>query len=190
METSNLFHKYSRAPLADGQLHISQAMLRSGHNVSWSDVRAQDIPPCQAQDALVDQNGNVVQRWRAVLKFWHRAQLTQIFGSNGQSWWLISQTDPVNGFIDPADKLVESRVLSLGYAPIIYGSKPGSDQLQKISSNHWMFEAFSGVLSFNSGQTPRDLGYDKIYIEAFSYIGKTVKDVLEDLQARVSQLEH
>jgi hypothetical protein len=40
---------------------------------------------------------------------------------------------------------------------------------------HYEFESYSGILYFNKGTSPKELGYTRIAISAFSYIGKNVK---------------
>jgi hypothetical protein len=40
---------------------------------------------------------------------------------------------------------------------------------------HYDFESYSGILYFKAGFSPKELGYTRIAISAFSYIGKNVK---------------
>ena len=40
----NTMHTYSRAPIAEGQEFIDQAVARAGHHINFNEVRAEDFP--------------------------------------------------------------------------------------------------------------------------------------------------
>ena len=115
-DINNYLHKFSKGVVADGQLYESQAQTRSGHNVDYVTVRANDVPECKHKEALLTSHKTVIGPYSNVLKYWYQTQLTEYPNSNGESYYLIDQEgNVISDFIDPSDKLINGRELSRGY---------------------------------------------------------------------------
>ena len=187
-DINNYLHKFSKGVVANGQLYESQAATRSGHNVDYVTVRGDDVPECKHKEALLTSQKTVIAKYATVLKYWYKAQLTEYPNSNGESYYLIDQEgNTIADFIDPSDKLINGRQLSRGYTPEFFGYKSDTDDIgQKISPMHYEFEAYSGILYFKEGFTPKDLGYTRIVINAFSYIGKNVKQNFRNVEQLIA----
>ncbi len=184
-DINNYLHKFSKGVVAEGQLYERQAQVKSGHNVDYVTVRGQDIPECQYRELLLTSSNTVKTPYNAVLKFWNQASMTVYPDSNGQSYYLLDNNQIVSDFVDPSDKLIDGRVLSKGYTPYFYGVKPNG-VLEKLSPILYQFESYSGILSFEKGKTPSDLGYVGVKIEAFQYIGKSVKENFRNIEELIA----
>ncbi len=175
-------HRFSKGVIAEGQLYESQAQVRSGHNVDFVTVRGEDVPECISKQILLTAQRTVIAKYAKVLKFWDKVFLTEYPKSNGETYYLLdNQGNAISDFIDPSDKLINGRTLSKGYTVQVFGYRKGSDIPEKISPIHYEFEAYSGILNFKQGFTPTDLKFERISIEAFSYIGKNVKQNFKDV---------
>jgi hypothetical protein len=82
-DINNYLHKFSKSVVAEGQLYESQAATRSGHNVDYVTVRANDVPECNHKEALLTSTKSVITKYASVLKYWNKAVLTEYPNSNG-----------------------------------------------------------------------------------------------------------
>lgn len=185
---SAYMHKVSRAITADGQIFEDQATARSGHNVSYIEVRAEEIPVCETID---ERNTKILtddpigkrivkdETLQKIIKFYDRAPLTLLPNTNHEAWVLLDYNNmPLRGFVDPTDRLVDGRRLSDGYKCVLY-----AENGRKISPHQgWSFEAYSGLIKFEAGKTPDKMGWGIPRIEVFHYIGKSVKQKFGDLK--------
>lgn len=187
-DINNYLHKFSKAVVAEGQLYESQASTKSGHNVDYVTVRANDVPECKHKEALLNSSKKVIGAYSSVLKYWNKFVLTEYPKSNGETFYLIDEEgNAISDFIDPSDKLINGRQLSRGYTAEVYGYKSDTDDIgEKISPMHYEFESYSGILYFNKGTSPKELGYTRIAISAFSYIGKNVKQNFRDVEQLIA----
>ena len=184
-DINNYLHKFSKGVVAEGQLYQRQAQVKSGHNVDYVTVRGEDIPPCQHKELLLTSSNTVKAQYSSVLKYWNQQSMSVYPDSNGQSYYLLDNNQIVSDFVDPSDKLIDGRALSRGYTPYFYGVKPDGT-LEKLSPILYQFESYSGILSFEKGKTPTDLGYVGVKIEAFQYIGKSVKENFKNIEELIA----
>ena len=187
-DINNYLHKFSKGVVAEGQLFESQAAVRSGHNVDYVTVRANDVPECKHKAAILNSSNKVIAAYADVLKYWDKVVLTEYPESNGETFYLIDEEgNAIADFIDPSDKLINGRELSRGYTAEVYGYKSDSDDIgEKISPIHYDFESYSGILYFKTGFSPKELGYTRIAISAFSYIGKNVKQNFRNVEQLIA----
>lgn len=186
-ETDSYMHKFSRAVTAEGQIFPDQTTVKSGHNISYVEVRAEEVPVCNSiieRDTILLTNDSIGSRTvkdealRKIIKFYDRAQLTCLANTNGEAWVLLDESNvPIKGFIDPTDRLVDGRRLSDGYKVIMY-----AENGRRISPHQgWTFESYSGLFKFDSNKTPEKMGWGRPRVEIFRYIGKSVKEKFGDV---------
>ncbi len=190
-EIDSYMHKFSRTTTANGQVFTDQATAKSGHNVSYVEVRADDVPICRDINArniqLLTTNTDgqriVKEQYSSILKFWDKAPLTVYDNTNNEAWCLLDNTGiPISNFIDPTDELIDGRYLSNGYLAVLY-----DENGNKISPNYgWTFESYSGLVKFQKGKTPVDMGWGIPKIEVFSYIGKNTKEYFKNIDFLIS----
>ena len=192
------FHRFSKAITAKGQEFLDQAPARSGHNVSYTEVRAEVIPPvlniAERNLKLLENYGSstipkykVNNAYKHMMKFYQKVSLTEIPNTNGESWRLLDENGiPVSELISPTDVLVDGKYLSDGYAITLY-----NEAGEKISQNYGReFEYYSGILTFHSDATPSKKNWGTPKIDAFQYIGKYAKDYFEELQQLIEDTKN
>ena len=186
-EIDAYMHKFSRAITAEGQIFPDQTTVKSGHNISYVEVRAEEVPVC---DSITERNTNLLTsgipgtrsvkdvELQKIIKFYDRAPLTCLTNTNGEAWVLLDENNvPIKGFIDPTDRLIDGRRLSNGYKVVMY-----AENGRKISPHQgWSFEAYSGLFKFDSNKTPEKMGWGIPRVEVFRYIGKSVKEKFGDI---------
>ena len=186
-EIDAYMHKFSRAITAEGQIFPDQTAVKSGHNISYVEVRAEEVPVC---DSITERDANLLTsgipgtrsvkdvELQKIIKFYDRAPLTCLTNTNGEAWVLLDENNvPIKGFIDPTDRLVDGRRLSDGYKVVMY-----AENGRKISPHQgWTFESFSGLFKFDSNKTPEKMGWGRPRVEVFRYIGKSVKEKFGDI---------
>lgn len=145
-------------------------------------MRAEEVPACFHRSAILAEDHTVKPPFDRVLKFWDAVQMVEFPYSNGETWFLMDAGEAVSDFVDPADRIIDGNKLSLGYTALVFGSRPDSDEKVKISPNCYEFESFSGVLQFKEGRKPADLGFDKVYLQAFSYVGMKIDSIIRRLE--------
>ena len=186
-ETDAYMHKFSRAITAEGQIFQDQTTIKSGHNISYVEVRAEEVPVC---DSITERDNKLLtsdapgtrsvkdENLKKIIKFYDRAPLTCLTNTNGEAWVLLDENNiPIKGFIDPTDRLVDGRRLSDGYKVVMY-----AENGRKISPHQgWSFEAYSGLFKFDSNKTPEKMGWGRPRVEIFRYIGKSIKEKFGDI---------
>lgn len=193
-EIDAYMHKFSKAATTDGQLFPDQTNVKSGHNISYVEVRAEEIPICNS----IEERNNILLTIDApgyrkvknpdlqkIIKFYDRAPLTSLINTNGEAWVLLDENNiPIKGFIDPTDRLVDGRKVSNGYKVIMY-----AEDGTRISPHQgWTFESFSGLFKFDSDKTPEKMGWGIPRVEVFSYVGKSVKEKFGDITQLIESI--
>lgn len=190
------FHRFSRSLTAKGQEFIDQAPARTGHNISYTDVRAEIVPPIlniSQRRRILENIGTdynpkfrVNSAYKSMIKFYQKMSMTEIPNTNGESWRILDKDGiPAADFISPTDVLVDGKYLSDGYAITLYDEKG-----EKISQNYgWEFDYYSGILTFHTDATPLKMGWGIPKIDAFQYIGKHTIDYFEKLEELIKRNE-
>ena len=193
-EIDAYMHKFSKAITADGQLFPDQTNVKSGHNISYVEVRAEEIPIC---NSIEERNTSLLTSdapgyrkvkdtdLQKIIKFYDRVPLTCLINTNGEAWVLLDENNiPIKGFIDPTDRLVDGRKVSDGYKVIMY-----AEDGTRISPHQgWTFESFSGLFKFDSDKTPEKMGWGTPRVEVFRYVGKTVKEKFGDITQLIESI--
>ena len=212
-ETKIKLHPYSRSPLAEGQINFDQAGARSGHTVSFEDVRGEEIPIIENNEArkqalFIDNNGNkfVKKEFSSHIEFIENGLLSAIPGTNYESFYIFvnknDREEIVKNWIDPSDKSINSYTLSDGYEIKLISESNNTE----ISRNYgWEFDSFNGILHFSPEFKPYNpdgsftenwinAGFDKPIIQGFIYIGQNIKEVMSrsfnEVNENISNLEN
>lgn len=181
----NTMHTYSRAPIAEGQEFIDQAVARAGHHVNFHEVRYDRIPQIESIDArnkyfLTDlyDNGTFVVNpsYQNVMAFLNKVDIQPINmdDPNCESYIIVNdKKEPYKNFIDPSDCPINETKMSDGYEFRLFS---GDGRL--ISRNYgWDFDPFNGILHFDPKFHPKsaeweEKGFGVPKFEGFVYVGK------------------
>ena len=187
------FHTFSRAFSREGQNFLDAAPFKSGHNVSADDVRA-GVIPFFANEAARDAFFGAVEVGSYVEKdgliFFNKYPLTANGGSNDQTYELIFEGAPLQGFIDPTDAWDAAGNAAAGYTAHIYNATPaaGSDGEIFATTHLWTFDPFNGRVQFKSDDTPKSgtktgskFAPNGITFTGVAYKGKTVSSELSEI---------
>ena len=162
--TKSFFSTFGKANTEASQ-KLFESIIKSGQNISITDIRADAITYCVSQasaDAWVTANPTIGHKYDAEL-------LTEVSGSNGQAWY-IDDTGRVDGWISPVDvPNVTTKAPSYGFEPYLYQN----DGVTRVmpADGAWLYDPYSGVIFFQEGFTPADMGYGIPRITCYNYIG-------------------
>ena len=196
-------HIFGKAPLTFGQTKLDQAQGRSGHNISYNQVRAEIVPPClnklSRSKLIVNINGKevVYPCYSNMIKFFKQEPLSVIDNTNGDAWCFCETTlikddkgeeietkTILDNFIAPSDVLFNNQ-LSEGYAIEVY-DKHG----KQISSNYYTFDYYSGILVLTPDVTAEQkTEWGNLHATVFRYIGKTVDNYFKDIENTIETTE-
>ena len=100
--------------------------------------------------------------------------------TNNMSWGVFDIETGVllNNFVSPCDVLIDNLKFSYGYSVEIFG-KPAKSEYCVISPLNYMFDYYSGILTFNPQFDVTQ--YTEIYFSGFRYIGKNLNSKLDSL---------
>lgn len=184
------FHTFSREISATAQ-GITQAPFKAGHNTFGSEIRGEAVPYI-ADIATRDSNfltgiagsRTVISAYSSIIKFYDKVTMEVVPGSNNQSWRIKDAATNlyVKGMIDPTDQYDSTGALtSEGYTfQLFTESGAAIDADPKV----WTFSPYTGILYFvDETKVPSTLGYGAIKCECFAYVGKSVKDLIDNVQA-------
>lgn len=170
---SGYFHSLSKAITNETQYPF-ESKFKSSHNIKYDEVWAESIPYCPdtvSVDTFILNNVNVVKKYE--LK-----SLTEIPGSNGQAWY-INDNKFVRPFISPVDVVEDGTNLpSIGFEGKLYKE---NGTFISPTSGVWFIDYYAGIVHFELGYTPADLGYGIPKITLYVYIGKTVADLINNV---------
>lgn len=171
---SSYFHRLSKSLTNDSQ-YLFESKYKSSHTIKYDDVWADNIEYCEnteKADLFTLNNPNIVKKYEKHL-------LTEIPGSNGQAWY-INDNKFVRSFISPVD--VPDKITnlpSIGFEVKLY-KEDGS--IISPTSGVWYVDYYSGIIHFESSNTPKDLNYGIPKITIYAYIGKTLSDTINELK--------
>jgi hypothetical protein len=190
-------HTYSRAPIAEGQEFIDQAVARAGHHVNFHEVRYDKIPKISSIEERnkyflveIDDNGTLAVHpdYQNVICFLHKVQIDVIENTNGESYRIVNEKgESFRNFIDPSDCTI-SGTMSDGYEFRLFSA---NDDL--ISRNYgWDFDPFNGILHFDSNFKPgckawEEKGFGKPTFEGFIYVGKYANQAANDVNKNIEE---
>lgn len=126
-----------------------ETLYKSSHNLTSKELWLDNI------DYAIDQNyiDNIfIPNNPTVIKKWSQVQLTEVFGSNGQSWYFNSGGTFIRPWISPVDvPNTTTNEPSFGFQIILYDN---SNQVIGTTSSNWIVDYYAGMIKFAPGYTP------------------------------------
>jgi hypothetical protein len=167
------FHSVGRTNTSHTQ-NTYESPYKSAHTVRASEIWAEDIPyaaTATEADAAAFALPNVIVKYEKV-------PLKEVPGSNGQAWYLDVDGKFVKPWIAPTDvPHPTTNMPATGYQARIFRENGTSIPL---TDGVYIIDYYSGMVRFQEGYTPKDMGYGTPSITCYAYIGKMLADVLED----------
>jgi len=170
----SFFHTYGRAHTEDNQ-NLFESLYKSGHSVRSSEVWAETVDFAELStdaDALaVNPSASSVTKYTQV-------SLTEIPGSNEEAWKLEINDEWIKPWISPTDVPHSTTgEPSNGFTALLYDSTKGSIG---GGSGEWVVDYTAGIVMFQNGSTPSDLGYGTPRITCYVYTGNMLDVVLAE----------
>lgn len=159
------FHGLSKTPTEENQ-NVYESQYKSSHTVRLNEVWADEV--AWAADIIAADAEAIANP--AVTKYTLNI-LTEIPGSNGQSWYLNDSGLFVRPFISPVD--VPHTVTNLpshGYQLLLYRN---DETLITPTEGSWNVDYYAGIIKFAEGYTPFDLGWGVPKVTVFVYTGQS-----------------
>lgn len=167
---NSFFHSLSKTATEGTQLPF-ESPYKSGHSIYLQDVLGEEVPfagDVTTADLMVTLNPSVIKKYDKV-------PLTPVAGSNNQAWCLYDSGKFVKPWIEPTDVMNSVGDLSHGYQIRLY--KENGDFIPP-TLGAYNFLGYSGLVIFNEGYTPVDLGWGNVKISVYVYIGTSLRDSL------------
>lgn len=161
---SAFFHSLSKVNTEITQ-EPYESIYKSAHSVRNLDVWAEDVP---VADTEVQADANAVAFPGRIQKYTLQ-NLTMVPGSNGQAWYIDNAGAFVKDWIAPTDvPSGAAKVPSYGYSARLFKS---DDSQVFPAQGRWNVDYYAGLVLFDEGYTPADLGYGTPKITCYTYIG-------------------
>lgn len=157
------FHSLSKATTNSTQ-YVFESKYKSAHSVKGSEIWADVISYC-ADSAAADAEATA----NAAVEKYTQVTLTEIPGSNGQAWYINNAGTFVRPWISPVDvPNSTTNAPSDGFQANLYTS---TRTLVTPTAGVWFVDYYAGIVHFEVGSTPVDLGYGTPKITCYVYTG-------------------
>ena len=157
------FHSLSKAATNSTQ-YVFESKYKSAHSVKGSEIWADTIAYC-ANSAAADAEATA----NAAVKKYTQVALTEIPGSNGQAWYINNAGTFVRPWISPVDvPNSTTNGPSDGFQANLYTS---TGTLVTPTAGVWFVDYYAGIVHFEVGSTPANLGYGTPKITCYVYTG-------------------
>ena len=167
------FHGLSKEAIEATQEPFESG-FKAGHNTYSKEVLADVIQFCATEAEAITFATNYPSR----VKHYDKFEMTPIPGTNQQAWYIQDTGKYVRPFIAPTDVMSPAGALSFGFDVKIFRS---DDSFIPPTVGAWNVSPTSGLIIFQPGYTPADLGWGNIKISCFAYVGRTLQDVLQGI---------
>jgi len=157
------FHALGKVMTENTQA-VYESQYKSSHNVRLNEVWSDDIAYANDYTAAVAESTS-----NSAVTLVYQRDLTQIFGSNGQSYNFFSGATFIRPWISPVD--IPHNVTNLpsnGYAVRLF---KGDYTEIYLTQGAWSVDYYAGVIHFSEGFTPTDMGWGAIKATFFQYTG-------------------
>lgn len=168
------FHANSKTLTSSNQ-YISQTKYSSGHVINLQGVLSNEIEYCSTSaeaDSFAANNPDILVKY-------DQYPLTELVNTNSQTWYIDDGGSWAKPFI--THYLVPHPVTndySAGFYPFLY-QEDGSIIPPTMGS--WWIDPFQGIVKFDTGYTPADMGWGNPKLSVFVYIGDTLQDTLASI---------
>ena len=157
------FHSLSKVATNSTQ-YVFESKYKSAHSVKGSEIWADTIAYC-ANSAAADAEATA----NAAVKKYTQVALTEIPGSNGQAWYINKAGTFVRPWISPVDvPNSTTNDPSDGFQANLYTS---TGTLVTPTAGVWFVDYYAGIVHFEVGSTPANLGYGTPKITCYVYTG-------------------
>ena len=174
LQASYGFFHSNESTLIEESQTTYQSQYKSGHIIFPKDILLDPLDYCSTADdvdAFIVNNPGVLQRYASF-------SLTEVPGSNGQSWYINDNGKWMKPIITPnISPHPETNLPSYGFAFNLYKE---SGALIFPFSGVWWIDAYQGIVKFEKGNTPNDLGYGIPKISCYVYTGQTLEKRLSN----------
>lgn len=162
------FHALSKVNTEASQ-YVYESLYKSAHSMRAKDIWADPIPFCATEtdaDNWVASNPTVGVKHVQV-------SLTEVTGSNGQAWYLDIGGTWIRPWIAPTDVPDDTtNAPSLGFEVKLYDQ---NDTFIPPTTGVWVVDYYAGLILFEQGYTPADMGWGTPKITCYQYIGQTLE---------------
>lgn len=148
-----------------------ESIYKSGHSIYSNEVFAEEVPFAINETAA----NNNVTNYPNIIKKYSLASLTPVPGSNNQAWFLNDGGAYIRPFLTPVDVMNTAGEPSYGYELQLFRE---NDTRIFPTQGNWNVDAYSGLILFEPGFTPVDLGWGNIKITCYVYTGMDLNDAL------------
>lgn len=164
------FHALAKVMTRDSQA-VYESPYKSSHNIRSTEIWSDDIG--YAIDYITAVNESISN---SAVTLYENVELSDILGSNGQSWYLNDN----GAFIRPWISTVDVPNLTTNYPSYGYNLRlfrgddattgaPGSEI--GMTEGAWSVDYYAGIIHFGNGQTPNDRGWGTVKATIFVYTG-------------------
>ncbi len=178
---SAFFHSVNKTMVMDTQASY-ETVFSSNHVTQTNDILGDSLPYLATElevDTWILNNPGVIYKY-------DMSNLTEIPGTNGQSWYINDsgvwqRPIIINTLISDA-----SNTPAFGYIFELY-----TDSSDRIGEGvgRWWVDPYQGIIHFDKNYTPFDQGYGLPKVKCYAYIGNKLFDILGDIDSRISNLE-
>lgn len=164
------FHSLGKVMSRDSQASY-ESPFKSSHNVRSNEIWSDPIAYAVDYTAAVNESTT-----NNAVTLYTQTTLTQIMGSNGQSWYLNNGGKFIRPWISPVDvQSPTTNLPSYGYTLRLFrGSNatvgtPNSEI--GMTEGAWSVDYYAGIIHFGTTQTPIDKGWGDVKVTLFVYTG-------------------
>ena len=163
------FHSVSKTLTEESQFTFNSG-YNAGHVIFKKDVLADAIPylPDQASaDAFAAANPDKLKKYTL-------EPLTELIGSNGQTWYINDGGEWIRPIMlpplapDPVTNEPSNGLLSFLYQ--------GDNTFIPPTDGTWFIDPYQGIVKFEEGFTPADMGWGNPKITCYAYVGNVLSD--------------
>ena len=178
---SAYFHSINKTLTLD-TMDSYESVYNSGHVIKTTEVLSDELlwfnTETQVDQWIVNNPG--------VLYKYNMYSLTELPGTNGQSWYIDDSGVWRKPFV--LNSLISDNSNTPAFCYVFRLYRSDNTQIGE-GVGRWWVDPFQGIIKFDENFTPNDQGYGIPKVTCYVYIGNKLKDVLVDLDNRVSSLE-
>ena len=151
-----------------------ESRIKSGHSVFDNEVLADQISFCPDLSTAISfqvSYPNIVKRYVEYT-------LTAVPGTNNQTWYIEDNGKYMRPIIMPVDIQNPSGDLSFGFEVRLHRS---DGSMIPPTLGRWNVIGYNGVVVFDAGFNPIEMGWGIPKISCFVYVGETLRTKLRDV---------
>lgn len=165
------FHSLGKVMTRDSQ-SVYESPYKSSHNVRLNEIWSSEIAFAIDYNTAVNESLT-----NSAITFYEEIEMTDMLGSNGQSWYLDDGGQFIRPWISPVDVPNSATNLpSYGYTLRLFR---GDDATNGVGGSEigmtegaWSVDYYSSIIHFGVGQTPQDRGWGTVKATLFAYTGE------------------